>query len=286
MSLSLAESFDYCRRLTRRRARNFYYSFLLLGRDEHDAMCAVYAFMRYCDDLSDEPAAGAGAEGKLEEWRSDMEAALSGAFPAHPVWPAFRATVERYQIPRRYFHDMVDGVSSDLFPGAFETFEDLYRYCYRVASVVGLTVIRILGCESPEADALAEKCGVAFQLTNILRDVKEDAGRGRVYLPEQDLARFGMNRADLIAGRGGEEFRRLMRFEAARARSYYEDSAPLVGMAPRRNRAPLWALIEIYRRLLVKIERSGFDVLRRRISLSPLEKCCVLLRALLRSYGR
>jgi len=286
MTTSLEESFKYCRRLTRRRARNFYYSFVLLRREEHDAMCAVYAFMRYCDDLSDDFGSDLPkARQLMEQWRSDLEAALDGRPGGHAIWPAFCSAVERHHIPHDCFRDMIDGVASDLDPREIKTFEELYRYCYRVASAAGLSVIHILGFESPQAPELAEKCGVAFQLTNILRDVREDAGRGRVYFPNQDLEHFGLCREDILEGRRSEGFYRLMRFEAARAKGYYDEAAPLVGLVRPRNRAALWALIEIYRRLLEKIERSGFDVMRRRIHLSAAEKCRVVARAAVRRFA-
>jgi len=157
---SLEESYQYCRRVARARARNFYYSFVLLTREQRAAMCAVYAFMRYCDDLSDEP--GASRE-KIESWRAALEQALAGRFDSHPCWPAFHDTVARYGIPHRYFFEMIEGVASDLEPHRFATFQDLYGYCYRVASVVGLTTVHIFGFRSPEALPLAEKCGIAFQ---------------------------------------------------------------------------------------------------------------------------
>jgi phytoene synthase len=286
MSLPVEESLAYCRSVTRARARNFYYSFVLLPRQEHDAMCALYAFMRYCDDLSDEAPAGGSppAAALLNRWRADLEAALAGVCTDHPVWPAFCATVKRYGIPHEYFRDMIDGVSSDLEPREFTTFKDLYGYCYRVASVVGLSVIRIMGARGLEAMDLAEKCGVAFQLTNILRDVREDAERGRVYFPAEDMARFGVSREEVLGSGHGKAIRDLMRFEAARARAYYRDSAPLIGMVDRRSRSSLWALIEIYRRLLEKIETSGFEVFNGRIRLSAAEKCRVVARAALRLH--
>lgn len=279
MSGSIAESYEHCRRVARAKAKNFYYSFLLLPAEQRASMCAVYAFMRECDDLSDEP--GASAEsGALERWREEMVRVLGGEAGQHVLWPAFRDTVERYRIPHAYFHDMIDGVSSDLVERRVETFAELYRYCYQVASVVGLTIIHIFGFEDRAALDLAEKCGIAFQLTNIIRDVKEDEGRGRVYLPAEDLRRFGVER---IAE--GEALRRLLAFEAERARGYYEESAPLLEMVGKRSRASLWALIEIYSRLLSRIEASGFAVLRERIRLSSAEKVLILVRALLWERG-
>jgi len=270
-------SYEYCRRVARRRAKNFYYSFVLLSRPQRNAMCAIYAFMRYCDDLSDEPGATRAA---IDKWRADMEGALEGRFSDHPVWPAFYHTVRRFAIPHQYFREMIDGVQSDLEPRRFETFPQLYRYCYQVASVVGLTIVHIFGFDTRSALPLAEKCGVAFQLTNILRDIREDAERGRIYLPEEDLRRFGVTEEDLRAGHRDQAFLQLMAFEAERARAYYNESRPLLDLIHPRSRASLWALIAIYSRLLERIELSNYDVFRRRVRLPLWEKSWIVWRAL------
>jgi phytoene synthase len=283
MSASLAESYAYCVQVARAKAKNFYYSFLLLSPEQRASMCAIYAFMRECDDLSDEP--GATAEsGALEQWRADMVRVLETVdADDHILWPAFGDTVKRYGIPHEYFRHMIDGVSSDLMPRRIQTFEELYRYCYQVASVVGLTVVHIFGFEDRGALELAEKCGVAFQLTNILRDVREDAERGRVYVPAEDLRRFGVDAgAFLSPDWPSAGFQRLMKFEGDRAWTYYREAAPLVKMVGKRSQASLWALIEIYSRLLRRIEESGFDVLRQRIRLSTPEKLGILAEALVR----
>ncbi len=286
MNEALRQSLAYARRVARRRARNFYYSFVLLGREEHDAMCALYAFMRYCDDVADDCPSGPNRpEELLTKWRSDLEAALAGRAGAHPVWPALLWAIKRYDIPPVYFRTLIDGVESDLAPRELHSFQELYRYCYQVASVAGLSVIHILGYDSESAIELAEKCGIAFQLTNIIRDVREDANRGRLYFPTEDLARFGLAREDVLTGRVAG-LRELLRFEAARAKEYYGKSAPLVGMVLKRNRAALWALIEIYRRLLDKIERTEFDVWERRIQLSATEKCRVVAAAAMRRISQ
>ncbi len=278
-STTVAASYAYCVKVARAKAKNFYYSFLLLSPEQRAAMCAVYAFMRECDDLSDEP--GATAEsGALERWRAEMVRVLDGGDGAHALWPAFRDTVNRYKIPREYFHDMIDGVSSDLVARRIKTFDELYKYCYQVASVVGLTIIHIFGFEDKRAAELAEKCGIAFQLTNILRDIKEDAERGRVYVPAEDLRRFGVSEWTY-----DEAFLRMMEFEASRAKAYYTESRPLLEMVGKQSRASLWALMEIYSRLLSRIEASGFDVLRKRIRLSSAEKAWILVQALARERG-
>ena len=274
MNLSVQKSYAYSRDVARRRAKNFYYSFVLLKSEQRDAMCAIYAFMRYCDDLSDE--SGATTLETMRLWRTDLDKALNGDFGDHPVWPAFHDAVTRYKIPHTYFHDMIDGVSSDLAPQMIQTFEDLYKYCYRVASVVGLTIIHIFGFDDRKALELAEKCGIAFQLTNILRDVQEDIGLGRVYLPAEDLIRFGVMPPKISYS---PEFIALMRFEANRARGYYLEAMPLIQMVRPESRASLWALIQIYYRLLGRIEEQEFRVFDQRIRLSTPEKAWLVLEA-------
>jgi phytoene synthase len=259
-------SYAYCRQVARTQAKNFYYSFLLLSKPQRDAMCAIYAFMRYCDDLSDGPETATTEA--MAQWRAELDAALQGRYGLHPCWPAFHDSVRRYEIPARYFHEMIDGVTSDLEPRDIQTFGELYTYCYQVASVVGLTITHIFGYEAPQALILAEKCGIAFQLTNIIRDVKEDQEKGRMYLPKEDRDRF-------------PDLRELLAFETSRARNYYEESRPLLDMVHPKSRRSLWALIEIYRTLLDKIEASGYDVMSRRIRLSGIEKTGILVRALI-----
>jgi 15-cis-phytoene synthase len=271
---NLNASYLFCRRIARTRARNFYYSFLLLSAEQKNAMCAIYAFMRYSDDISEGEAASREA---INQWRNDLDRALTGDFPANPLWPAFHDTVKRYNIPHKYFHEMIDGVSGDLHPRAIQTFDELYRYCYQVASVVGLTIIHIFGFDKPDALALAEKCGIAFQLTNILRDIREDRENHRIYIPAEDIQRFSANLTTYDAN-----FTELLRFEAARAKSYYEESRPLLGLVHKNSRRSLWALIEIYRRLLSRIERSNFAVLDGRIRVPTWEKLSLLAKAILR----
>jgi 15-cis-phytoene synthase len=276
--MTLQKSYAFCERVARTQAKNFYYSFLLLSRERRRAMCAIYAFMRYCDDLSDgEGVADRGAA--IARWRADLESALRGAAPDHDLWPAFTDTVRRFHIPHQYFFDMIEGVSSDLEPRTFPTFGELYDYCYHVASVVGLTIVHIFGFSSTEALPLAEKCGVAFQLTNILRDVREDAENHRVYLPQEDLARYGVTCEELRAAAVSPKLRQLLEFEAARAREYYRESAPLIEMINRPSRPSLRALIGIYSRLLDRIGGSRYEVLARRIRVPAWEKIWILLRS-------
>ena len=278
--ISLEASYAHCREVAKKRAKNFYYSFVLLERDQKNAMCAVYAFMRYCDDLSDEPGATRTA---MDRWRDALDQALAGRPDSNPAWPAFLDAVERYRIPHGYFYEMIEGVASDLEPRTIRTFDELYSYCYRVASVVGLTTIHIFGFTSPEAIPLAEKCGIAFQLTNILRDVREDAELGRIYLPVEDLEAFKVSPEEIAQALRSEHFGELMDFEIARARAYYRESAPLLDLIEKKARPSLWALIAIYARLLDRIAETPYDVLNHRISLSTAEKLLILLQAQFRT---
>ncbi|MBV8808244.1 MAG: phytoene/squalene synthase family protein [Acidobacteriaceae bacterium] len=281
---SVAASYRFCREVAKRRAKNFYYSFLLLEKPQRDAMCAIYAYMRHCDDLSDEPATNDKSELResIARWRMKLNRVLDGEMAEDPIWPAFHDTVERYKIPHRYFHEMIDGILSDIEPQQVRTFSDLYRYCYRVASVVGLTVIHIFGFRSTSALLLAEKCGVAFQLTNIVRDIREDALMGRVYVPREDLDRFGVTLDQLRSGSEDKAFRELMKFEATRARSYYDESAPLLELIEPKSRRSLWVLRQIYLRLLSRIEKADYSVLSRRVNVPKRTKIALLGWAFLR----
>jgi phytoene synthase len=284
MSQILAHSYAYCERLARREAGNFYHAFRLLPRSQRFAMCALYAFMRVADDLSDGPEPVGDKRRLLDDWRRQLDLALTGT-PTHPLHPAFAHTVAMFGIPRRYLVDVLDGVSMDLGPVRYDTFADLYPYCYRVASAVGLACIHVWGFDRPEATAHAEAAGIAFQLTNILRDLAEDAARGRVYLPREDLERFGYTEEQLRCGQRDDRFRALMRFEVERARSYYEAARPLAGMLRPAGRAVFLVMANTYRGLLDEIERRDYDVFSRRVRLSRWHKLWLALRALPVRWG-
>ena len=279
----LALSYRYCREVAKRRARNFYYSFMVLPREKSDGMCAVYAFMRYCDDIADDPSVDGDKRRMLEKWRASLDRAARGEYEESRILPAFHDTMRRFDIPVEYFHQLIDGAAMDLSVEQYESFDELYEYCYKVASVVGLVCIHIFGFDSPEAKRHAEYCGIAFQLTNILRDVAEDASMGRVYIPDEDLWAFGYSADDLAHEVRNDRFTRLMGFEVARARCYYKAALPLVGMVHDSGRPGLCAMIEIYSGILDKIEKSGYDVFANRISLSAPKKLSIAARTLLMS---
>lgn len=279
----LRNSYRFCADLSRREAKNFYWSFRLLPPARRRAMCALYAFMRHTDDLADEPGPVDGKRASLATWRLNLDAALAGCPDAWPGLPALADTVQTFMIPAKHLHDVIDGVEMDVEPAGFATFDDLYAYCYRVASAVGLCCIHIWGYTSEDgrAEKLAEACGIALQLTNILRDVREDAAHGRVYLPADDLARFGVATADLSADLPTPALRELLAFEGRRAAEYYEQAKPLVGLVAAPGRPVLRAIVGIYRALLDEIERRDYNVLSRRVTLPPWKKAAITVRSLL-----
>jgi phytoene synthase len=281
---TIARSYAYCDRLARREAANFYHAFRLLPGDQRRAMCALYAFLRVTDDLADEPAPDDDKRRALESWREALHAALAGEY-RHPLFPAFHHAAARYGIPHDYFDDAIAGVTMDLSIARYDTFADLYLYCYRVASVVGLSCLPIWGCTAADAKPYAEAAGVAFQLTNILRDLAEDAARGRVYLPAEDLKRFGYDADDMRGGVRDERFRALMRFEAERAQSYYDASEPLARRLPAAGRAVFQVMHRTYRALLHEIIRRDFDVLSGRVRLTRLHKIWLAAQALPVRWG-
>jgi phytoene synthase len=282
---ALDDSYRHCESIARREAANFYPAFRVLPRDQRRAMCALYAFLRIADDLSDQPGSVEIKRRQLRDWRAGLHAALAGA-PAHPAHPALADTVTRYGVPVRYLEEVLDGVEMDLEPTAYATFAELRVYCYRVASAVGLACIHVWGCRDPQqALAYAESAGVAFQLTNILRDLKEDAARGRVYLPREDLARFKYDAERLRRGVRDEAFRELMRFEVARARSFYEEAWPLAPLLPRPGRAVFLMMARTYRSLLEEIERRDYDVFGQRVRVSAWRKLRLALGVLPVRFG-
>lgn len=294
MTSQLTHAYAVCRGIARRAARNFYYGFLVLPSHKRNALCAVYAFMRHADDISDEPGAAIEVKRrKLAEWMDSATAVFNGKPTDDPVLMALADAQSRFKIPPVLFERLVYGTGLDLeiatsADGAVvlnRTFEELRRYCYYVASVVGLVCIKIFGYTDPKAEILAEDCGLAFQLTNIIRDVKEDAGIGRIYLPEEDLVRFAVAPEHLdpknTAVAPSAELKSVLEFEAERARRYYESAKWLMELVEEDSRAALWVLVEIYSRLLNRIAERNYDVFTERVQLSVWEKLRVLLRGFL-----
>jgi 15-cis-phytoene synthase len=278
MSVSLDESYRHCQQIARRTGKNFYYSFLVMPPHKRAAMCAIYAFMRRSDDIADSTANPAVATEGLRQWRRVVDAALAGEDATDPILPALADTVRRYRIEPRHFHELLDGTEMDQTKTRYETFEELGRYCYHVASVVGLIVLPIFGYRDEAARGPAEACGVAFQLTNILRDVKEDAGLGRIYLPLEDLKRFAVEETDIVNHQATPQFVELMKFEAGRAREYYAKAMPLLDLIEPDSRGTLAVMIAIYGGILDKIEARNFAVFEGKIRLSTREKLWIVTK--------
>jgi phytoene synthase len=273
---------DLCSRVTRRSRSNFYYAFFALPRPRREALYAVYAFCRTVDDVADDAAAGADAaerRHRLAAWRQEVARCYeAGPEPDHPIARRLAVAVRAYPIPREALEAIVDGVEMDLDRTSYETAEELYPYCYRVASAVGLACIEIFGYTDPRARDYAVNLGVALQLTNILRDVGVDAAAGRVYLPQEDLRKFGVTVDDLRAGRTGEPFRLLMAHGAERARRYYRAADAAFPAADARTLVAAEIMGRIYRALLDEIEARGFQVFGDRVTVPARRKVGIALR--------
>jgi len=281
-------AYSVCRHIARSAAKNFYYGFLVLPRRKRNAISAVYAYMRRCDDIVDDNTLSPNdRRNKLVEWLDKVHRALASQPTDDPVLLALADAQRCYQIPLGLLDQLAYGTAADLdrdppqlgpFPPLiprYQTFEELRQYCYGVASVVGLVCIRIFGYSNPAAEPLAERCGIAFQLTNILRDIKEDVAMGRVYLPTEDLAEFGLSAASL-AYPDLARLRPLLEMETDRAREYYRAGEELIPLVNEDSQPALWVLVTIYRQLLEKIALRQFDVFSERVQLTGREKLSVL----------
>ena len=262
---------DYCREKVAQSGSSFYYSFLFLPPDQRRGITALYAFCREVDDVVDSINEPAVAHAKLLWWRQEIKGVYAGQ-AQHPVARALQPIVARYSLPQAHFQTMIDGMTMDLEQNRYLDFAALEQYCHRVAGVVGLMSAEIFGYEHPDTRLYARNLGIAFQLTNILRDVGEDARRGRIYLPQEDLARFDVAPSSLIGGKASDAFRRLMAFEAERARAWYRQAFARLDPRDRRSQRAGLIMAAIYQALLDEIERDGFNVLDRRTSLTPLRK--------------
>lgn len=277
-----------CRAITRAARSSFPLAFRLLSPPRRAAMNALYAFLRLTDDLADEPGEPVTKRLRLAAWRTGLLAALDGRF-THPVFPALAQAVHRYHIPPRYLLDVLDGVETDLSPVRFATFAELYVYCYRVAAAVGLACLRVWGLRPgvpwARADAAAEAVGIAFQLTNVLRDLGEDLARGRVYLPADELAHFDVPPASWADPDRRAALAALLAFQVRRARAYYRLGEPLDRLLSDEGRAVLRVMTGTYHRLLDEVERCGPDVLTRRVQVPAWQKGAVLVRGWLTRMG-
>jgi phytoene synthase len=292
----IAVAYSVCRSITRAAAKNFYYAFLVLPTAKRQALCAVYAYMRRCDDIADDfkiPALE--RRQRLDAWLDAFHRSEAGHPTDDPVLLALTDTQRRYKIPVELLDQLAYGTGMDIqdgetasAPGSAElqvlyrTFSDLRQYCYRVASVVGLVCIRIFGYRDPAAEALAENLGLAFQLTNIIRDIQEDADMGRIYLPAEDLERFKIGPEDFRQSTIPERLRWLLAAEADRAREYYISARELMTLIDEDSQPALWVLVTIYRRLLEKISDRKYDVFGKKISLTVREKVVILGKGLVK----
>ena len=300
LGISTSRSYDECHRIARAAHSNFYYAFFLLPKPRRDALAALYAFMRLVDDVADEGNDLAAKQRGLAKWRAAFDEAVTGhsqvfdgtaakPLPSEPLYgeaevlPALVDTMQRYKMPARYLHDLISGAEMDLTLRAYPTFDRLREYCYRVAGTVGLTCAHVFGFHDPRALDLAEKLGLAFQLTNIIRDVHDDYAIGRVYLPEEDLARYGVSAQDFGKSEATLGVRELLRFETDRAWQCYEEGSALFGLIDPESRGALWLLVHTYSALLARIEYLDFAVFGERVRLSKAEKMLFIAKA---RFGR
>jgi phytoene synthase len=291
----IAVAYAVCRGITRKAAKNFYYAFLILPRPKRRALCAVYAFMRRCDDIADDEGLSLPERRlQLSNWLDDVHRALQGYPTDEPVLLALTHAQRGFGIPAGLLDELAYGTAMDVEeqPDAvnqmstmghirYATFEDLRQYCHRVASIVGLVCIRVFGYADPDAEPLAERVGLAFQLTNIIRDVKEDAAIGRVYLPEEDLAQFGISADELAGATDASRYAPVLAREADRAREYYRSGEELIPMVSEDSQPALRVLINIYRALLEKIASRQYDVFHGKVSLTTREKLTILAKGVL-----
>jgi squalene synthase HpnC len=289
--VSVAESYEQCLRIAKAAHSNFYYAFFLLPKTRRDGLMALYAFMRLVDDVADEGEDVTVKQRGLAKWRTALDAAVTGShlaestFPvgAAAVLPALVDTMQRHNMPARYLHDLISGAEMDLTVQTYPTFDRLREYCYRVAGTVGLTCTHVFGFNDPRALDLAERLGLAFQLTNIIRDVHDDYALGRVYIPEEDLERYGVSPGDFGRSEATLGVRELLRFEADRAWQNYKEGSQLLSLIEPDSRGTLWLLAHTYSALLARIESLDFAVFGERVRLSRAEKMLFIAQA---RFGR
>ncbi|WP_322400234.1 presqualene diphosphate synthase HpnD [Massilia luteola] len=262
---------EYCQQKTAQSGSSFYYSFLFLPPERRRAITALYAFCREVDDTVDETTDQSVARIKLAWWRNEVAQAYAGT-PTHPVMLALQPHLQPYDLKQEHLQAIIDGMEMDLDQSRYLDYPNLKKYCWHVAGVVGILSASIFGVTTPQTLRYAETLGLAFQLTNIIRDVGEDARKGRIYLPISELQQFNVTAADLLNARHSDKFEALMKFQADRAQGLYDEAFALLPKADRRAQRPGLMMAAIYRTLLGEIERDGFHVLTQKISLTPLRK--------------
>ncbi|MCZ6691587.1 MAG: presqualene diphosphate synthase HpnD [Planctomycetota bacterium] len=280
-SVGLREAFESCQRLTRASRTNFYYPFLLLPARRREALISVYAFCRATDDLADEPDGTGSRAERIAAWRQELARTYEGR-PGQSITRSLRSAILRFHLPKAHFDDLINGVEMDTIQNRYPTFQGLYTYCYRVASAVGLICIEIFGYRDLGARRYAEDLGVALQLTNILRDVSADAARDRIYLPLEDLEKFGCTEEEILAGSTSSSFEALMQFECDRARSYYRKAWRSLPRVDRSSLLAAEAMGRIYYEILRSIERRGYDVYSDRVRIPAVRKAGIAAEVWLR----
>ena len=262
---------EYCQNKAAASGSSFYYSFLFLNTEQRQAITALYAFCREVDDVVDECSDRDVARRKLDWWREETAACFSGQ-PRHPVTSALASTVQKYNLPAEYFQEIIDGMNMDLEQQRYESFSELALYCHRVAGIVGLLSAEIFGYQHRDTLKYAESLGTAFQLTNIIRDVREDAERGRIYLPLDELLEYRINPHDLLKGETSDALPSLLGFQAERANGYYQRALSQLPEQDRYAQRSGLIMTAIYQKLLNEIEADGYQVMQHRIRLTPLRK--------------
>ena len=262
---------DYCQQRAAASGSSFYYSFLFLEPPRRQAITALYAFCREVDDVVDECPDAALARTKLAWWRGEVQALYEGR-PTHPVTQALTTSLQKFSLPQEQLQEIIDGMEMDLEQASYADFRALHLYCYRVASVVGLLAAEIFGFKDRQTQKYAHDLGMAFQLTNIIRDIGEDARRGRIYIPMDELKQFNVPASDILNAKYSDNFTALMQFQSERAEKYYAQAFAQLPAVDRKSQRPGLIMAAIYRTLLDEIRRENFQVLHQRIALTPVRK--------------
>jgi phytoene synthase len=283
VNVDAAEAYAYCRDVAKHQAKNFYYAFLFLPKTKREAIYALYAFCRYCDDIADGDSAPESRQTLLYLWRQELDNCYAGK-ATHPITRALQHVIARYPISKHYFEELIRGVEMDFTTQRYATFADLELYAYRVASVVGLLCIEVFGYTHPGIRSYARHLGMALQLTNIMRDVKEDAEHGRIYIPLEDLQAFHYPEADLLQQRYTAQFAALMQFQAQRVEEYYHKAEACLLPGDKSRLIAPEIMASIYQATLRKIARRRYDVFRGRVSLRSIHKVCIALRVFVKIW--